>query len=155
MTTLYRLDPWRQFNALQRELANLYGASPEQWTYGPAEEGAETAPRAPQRVAPTVDIKETADELMLQFDLPGVHKKDIDIHTEGYTLTVRAERRLDEQPPAKGYHRRERFAGTYERSFTLSSIADPEKLSAKYDNGVLTVHIPKRPESKPRKIQVK
>jgi HSP20 family protein len=103
-----------------------------------------------------VDILETENELVLKADVPGVDQKDIDIHIENGTLTLKGERRFEEAPEGnnRGYHRIERSFGSFARYFTLPDTVDADKVKADYRNGVLTVTLTKKEVAKPRSIRV-
>lgn len=104
--------------------------------------------------APSVDILETENELLLKADLPGVDMKDVDIQLENGTLTLRGERKFESEKKEGGYHRIERSYGSFARSFTLPETVDAEAVKADYKNGVLTVTLPKKELAKPRQIRV-
>jgi HSP20 family protein len=103
---------------------------------------------------PAVDIVETENEMLLKMDVPDVEQKDIDIRLENDTLTIKGERKFEQQANGKGYHRIERSYGTFARSFTLPNTLETEKVRAEYRNGVLTVTLPKKEVAKPRSIKV-
>src|SRR5438270_11610449 len=111
-------------------------------------------PRASRPWSPAVDIIETENELMLKADLPDVRSEDITVHVENQTLTIKGERRFEENGDAKSYHRIERSYGSFVRSFAVPSTVDTEKVQADYKNGVLTVKLPKKEAAKPRQIKV-
>ncbi len=116
--------------------------------------GRERREGMPQRAwAPAVDIFEDKDKIMLKADLPGLSQDQINIELEGDTLTIRGERRLDDQGQPTCL-RSERIAGPFVRSFTLATPVDVNKVSAAYKEGVLEVVIPKAEETKPRRIQI-
>jgi HSP20 family protein len=103
---------------------------------------------------PPVDIHETDNELVLKADVPEMDMKDIDVHMENGTLTVRGERKFEEKKKEGGWHRVERSYGSFERVFTMPDTVDPEGVKADYKNGVLTVTLPKKEVAKPRQIKV-
>jgi HSP20 family protein len=103
---------------------------------------------------PAVDILEKDGNLILRAELPGVNEKEIDLKLEGNVLTLRGERKLEDEQENNNYHRRESFYGTFSRSFTLPETVDRDHIKADYKSGVLTVTIPQRPEVKPREIPV-
>lgn len=103
---------------------------------------------------PAVDIKETENELIFKADIPDVEMKDIDVHMENGTLTLRGERKFEESKDGGGWHRVERSYGTFERVFALPETVDPEAVKADYKNGVLTITLPKKEVAKPRQIKV-
>jgi HSP20 family protein len=103
---------------------------------------------------PAVDILETEDALKLRADLPGVDMNAIDVRLENGTLTLKGERKFENEEKGKGYHRIERAYGSFARSFTLPESMDVEKVKADYKNGVLTVTVPKKEVAKPRTVKV-
>lgn len=104
--------------------------------------------------APAVDIFETENELVLKADLPGIELKDVDIQIENGTLSLRGERKFQNESKDGGFHRVERGYGSFARYFALPETVDPEKVKAEYKNGVLTVTLPKKEIAKPRQIKV-
>jgi HSP20 family protein len=103
---------------------------------------------------PPVDIKETANELILKADIPGLELKDIDVRLENGTVTIRGERKFEKTDEEGGWHRVERSYGTFERVFTLPETVNPEAVKADYKNGTLTLTLPKKEIAKPRQIKV-
>jgi len=103
---------------------------------------------------PSVDILETENEILLRADIPGVEMKDIDIRIENNTLTLKGERKFEQEETGKGYHRIERGYGTFVRCFSMPDSVDPEKVNADYKDGVLTVTLPKKEVAKPRTVKV-
>ncbi len=104
--------------------------------------------------APAVDVFETENELVVKADLPDVQEKDIDIRIENNTLTIRGERKFEQQVHEDKYLRIERAYGTFTRSFSLPNTVNADAIKAEYRNGVLTVRMPKREESKPKQIKI-
>ena len=104
--------------------------------------------------APAVDIYETENELVVQADLPDLQDKDIDVRVENNTLTIRGERKFEKDVNEENYLRIERAYGSFARSFTLPNTINAEAIRAEYRNGVLTVRMLKREESKPKQIQI-
>ena len=106
--------------------------------------------------APSVDIEEDDDKYMIKADLPGVDKKDIDVKLENGVLSIRGEKLVEKETGKDTrQHRRERFHGTFARSFTLPEAVKADEVDANYRDGVLTLHIPKKEEAKPRSIDIK
>jgi HSP20 family protein len=102
---------------------------------------------------PPVDIYERKNEIVLLADMPGVDPKTIDIMVEKNILSIKGE--VFEQPPTSfELNYREYDSGDYQRSFTLSDTIDQNKIEAKYENGVLKLHLPKSENVKPKKIEV-
>jgi HSP20 family protein len=104
--------------------------------------------------APSVDILETQNDLVLKADVPGIEQKDIDIQIENGTLTLKGERKFEKQEDNKGFHRMERSYGSFVRYFTLPDTVDTEHVKADYQNGVLTITLPKKEIAKPKAIKV-
>lgn len=104
--------------------------------------------------APSVDIFETENELVLHADLPGVDMNDIDIKVENNTLAIKGERKFEQNENHKGFHRIERSYGSFVRYFSLPDTVDTDNVKAAYNNGVLTVTLPKKEMAKPRSIKV-
>jgi HSP20 family protein len=104
---------------------------------------------------PAVDIYETENELVLKADIPEVDPKNVGIQLENGTLTLKGERKFEqEQKNGKGFHRIERSYGSFVRAFSLPDTVDAENVKADYKNGVLTVTVPKKEVAKPRTINV-
>jgi HSP20 family protein len=140
---LTRWDPWRELQRVQDDMARLF----DERLGGREGESVGWTPR--------VDIFEDGEGVALRFELAGVEPKDVDIRFENGVLTLRGERRLDREEDKENYHRVEMAYGTFTRSFSLPQTIDAEKIRADSKNGVLTVHLPKKPEAKPKAIQVK
>lgn len=104
--------------------------------------------------APAVDIYEGQNELVAKVDLPGVDEKEIDIRLENNALTIRGERKFEKSVNEENYLRVERAYGSFTRTFSLPNTVNTEGINASYNNGVLTVHLPKREESKPKQVKV-
>jgi HSP20 family protein len=103
---------------------------------------------------PSVDILEKDGNLILRAELPGMAQKEIDLKVEGDTLTLKGERKLENEDKKSNYHRIESYYGSFTRSFRLPETVDVDKINAEYKNGVLTITIPQKPEVKPREIPV-
>ena len=110
---------------------------------------------APSTWMPPVDIFQTGEhELVLKAELPDMSRDDIDINIENFVLTIRGEKKASDEVKDEQYHHVERRYGSFSRSFSLPQTVDPNKVSAEYKQGVLTVKIPLREEAKPRSIKV-
>ena len=103
---------------------------------------------------PSVDIMEKDGNLILRAELPGLNEKEIDLKLEGNILTIKGERKMENEDEKGTYHRIESYYGSFTRSFRLPDTLDYEKINAEYKNGVLKVTIPQKPEVKPREIPV-
>ncbi|AGA35228.1 heat shock protein, Hsp20 family [Thioalkalivibrio nitratireducens DSM 14787] len=139
---LMRYEPWSLLNQLSRELERMQGA----------DQGEEPAITADW--SPAVDIREESDGYVLHADLPGVDAKDIEVHMENGVLTIRGERRHESKEERENYKRIERVRGTFFRRFSLPDTADSDNISARCENGVLEVRIPKHAKVQPRRITV-
>jgi HSP20 family protein len=104
--------------------------------------------------APAVDIFENEHELVVKADLPDVDPKNLDIRVENNLLTIRGERKFEKKSNEGNYLRVERAYGSFARSFSLANTVNSEAIKADYQNGVLTLSIPKREEAKPKQIKV-
>jgi HSP20 family protein len=104
---------------------------------------------------PPTDIFEEADGIRIMLELPGLKPEDVKLTLENSTLTIRGEKKQVAEENTTKVHRYERSYGAFERSFSLPTTVDPERVTAKFENGVLTVWVPKAEKAKPREIQVK
>ena len=101
-----------------------------------------------------VDVEETPEAYVFRADLPGVDPKQVKITVNGDTLTLRGERKREEQKTNGHLHRFERSYGTFERAFTLGMPVRADQVHAAYKNGVLEIRVPKAEEAKSREIEV-
>ena len=110
---------------------------------------------APSSWMPPVDIFQTGEhELVLKAELPAMSRDDISINIENFVLTVSGEKKAPNDVKDDQYHHVERRYSSFSRSFSLPQTVDPNRVSAEYRDGVLTVRIPLREEAKPRTIKV-
>src|SRR6266849_5753738 len=144
MRTLTRWEPFRGATSLQDQMNRLFGDVFERT----GEESSLTA------WSPAVDIYETEHELVVKADLPEVDPKDLDIRVENNILTIRGERKFEKKVSEENYLRVEREYGSFTRSFTLANTVNAEAIKADYQNGVLTLSVPKKEEAKPKQIKV-
>ena len=138
-----RWDPFRDLARLQEEMNRAFA---DDRLYKAGESMGWT---------PACDIFEDEEGVTVKFDVAGVDPKGVDIRFENGVLTVRGERKLEKEDRRDNYHRIERTYGSFARSFTLPGTVDPEKIKAESKDGVLSVFLPKKPEAKPKSIQVK
>ena len=106
---------------------------------------------------PKVNVKEEEDSFVIEVAAPGMEKDDFDIQLDHNQLTISSEKETEQSEEAEKYTKREFAYSSFQRSFTLPDSANGEKISAKYNNGILTLSIPKREEAKPkptRKISI-
>jgi HSP20 family protein len=104
---------------------------------------------------PAVDIFESPEKtVIVKVDVPAVKREDIKVNFEDNVLTIEGERKLGHEDQKDGYHRIERGYGSFRRRFTLPANIDPSKIAANYEDGVLTLTLPRREETKPRQIPI-
>ena len=145
MQTISRLDPFRGLNSLQDQVNRLFDETFSRGRSAESEMGT---------WAPAVDIYETEQELVLKADLPEVNQQEIDIRIENNMLTIRGERKFHNEVSQDNYLRIERTYGPFTRSFSLPNAINTEAIKADYHNGVLSIHMPKREESRPKQIRI-
>jgi HSP20 family protein len=104
--------------------------------------------------SPAVEVLETKDEVVVKAELPGMKESDIDVSVTDGLLTIRGERKHEEETKEKGYYRSEWVYGAFRRSVPLPTGTDPEKIKATYHDGVLEVKFPKPEEAKPKQVKV-
>lgn len=144
---IVRFDPFRDLAQMQDRINRIFGEAARRADGDDLLKGGDWTP--------PVDIYETkGHEIVLRAELPGLKREEIDIRVENNTLTLRGERKQEQEVTKDSYHRVERSYGTFARSFTLPTTVDTEKVSANFADGVLTVKLPTREEAKPRQIQV-
>jgi HSP20 family protein len=101
-----------------------------------------------------LDVYETPEELVVRAAIPGVEPKDVEISVEEDVLTIRGESRKEEEVKEENYLRRELRFGSFQRSLRLPPTVEPEKATATFENGVLKLSLPKKPEAKARSIKI-
>lgn len=144
MSFRHYYHPQSLLNQLQHELMPFMAGREVENTCGPQDAW-----------APKVDIKEEEKEFVVFADIPGVDPNEIEIEMDGNTLTVKGERKTEQEVKQKNYYRLERKTGKFFRQFTLPESVDSSKISAKAKNGVLAIHLPKAEEGKHfRKIAI-
>lgn len=104
---------------------------------------------------PAVDIAEHDNEYIVKMELPGVSKDDVKISLESNTLTIKGEKKQEKEEKSKNFHRVERSYGSFQRSFTLPTSVKSDKIDAIFNDGVLSITVPKVEEAKPKEIEVK
>ena len=103
---------------------------------------------------PAIDVRETEEALVVEADVPGLGKDDLEITVLDDVLTIKGEKKREHDETKENYHRLERHYGSFQRSITLPSSVDSTKVAAQFKNGVLHIDLPKREEAKPREIKV-
>jgi len=104
---------------------------------------------------PAVDVRETKDALAIVAELPGIEPKNVEVSVENGILNLKGSREFEKALDGETYHRVERAYGSFERSFTLPTNVDPERVKAVYRHGVLHLTLPKREEAKPKSVAIK
>jgi HSP20 family protein len=143
---IVRWEPFRELSTLQSEMNRLFNSVFD----NPPGNGGSIA----RRWMPAMDLVETEDDFVLRADLPGLGEDDVKIEFEDGTLTISGERKAEHESKNEGYYRVERAYGSFTRSLTLPQGVDPERVSARFDRGVLEVRVPKPEERKPRRIEI-
>jgi HSP20 family protein len=146
MTLLTRWEPVRELANLQDRMYRMFNDS-----FSPVTSQESLAPGS---FVPPVDVYEDEQGIALKMEVPGVEEKDIDIRLENNLLTVHGERKLESETKEENYHRIERRYGTFTRSFTLPNTVNQEEVKASYAKGVLSIHLGKRAEARPKQIKV-
>jgi HSP20 family protein len=137
MAQLIRWDPFREMMQIREAFDRLFD-----------ETFALPRLREPMTWTLALDVAEKDNAYIVKASLPGVNPDDIDISITDNVLTIRGETKVE-------YHLRERRYGSFSRSISLPAPVNADAVEASYENGVLTLHIPKAPEAQPRKIAVK
>lgn len=141
--TLMRYEPWSLLDQMRREMERSLDT--------PTAEGSSVAT---SDWVPAVDIKEEDSDFVIVADIPGVDPKDIEVHMENGILTIKGEKESEKKDEREGYKRVERTFGSFYRRFSLPDTADPDRITAKSNHGVLEVRIAKQEKVQPRKISV-
>jgi len=143
---IIRWDPYRDLVTLRDRMNRLF-----EDVSGPRSEEKDVLGSS---WAPSVDIYENENEVVLAAEIPGVDEKDVEIKVEDNNLTLRGERKFEKETKEENYHRIERSYGSFFRSFALPSYIDQDRIEAEHENGVLKIRMPKRSELKPRKVKI-
>jgi HSP20 family protein len=141
------LIPWRPF----RELDELQRRFEDSWPFWPSPG---RFPFETGEWAPAIDMYEKDDKYMVKAELPGMKEEDVDVSVVGDRLTIKGEKKAETEIKEENYYRSERSYGSFFRSIDLPSDADPDKVEASYEDGVLEVAIPKTAGVKPKKVTV-
>jgi HSP20 family protein len=139
--------PFREVTRLRREMDRLW----EDY-FGSGRRGLQPLQT---EFAPAVDVKETAEAVVVKAEVPGMDAKDINISVTGDVLTIKGEKKSEREEKEENYHLVERSYGSFSRSMVLPAAVDLDKIEAKYDKGVLTVTCPKKEGVKPKAIEIK
>ncbi len=147
MTSLTRWEPMRELstmrNLMDRMFNDTFGSAPVQWSRGFGE------------MSLALDVAEENDAYIVKASVPGMNPDDIDVTLTDNVLTIRGEMKADEEVKEENYHLRERRFGSFTRSVALPAAVEPEQIEADYQNGVLTLRLPKSESVKPKRIPVR
>lgn len=139
-------DPFYQLSSLREEIDRLFDqplsaySAPQQFWLGGG--------------WPAVDLYEDRDKLVVKIEVPGMKKEDIDVSLHDGVLAISGERKSEEKYVKGETHRSERFVGRFSRALSLPVAVQADKTSANYQDGILTISLPKAEEAKPKQIQV-
>jgi len=145
MSNLTRWEPVREMMTLREAMDRLF-------------DDAFTRPlslRDGESSAPAIDMYQTDNDVVVKAALPGFKAEDVQINVTGEVLTIRGEMKREEEQNEKAWHIREQRWGSFERSVALPTDVVSEKAQADFDNGILTITLPKAEEVKPKTITVK
>ncbi len=142
---IVRYNPFRELRTMQEQMNRLLDLA---WNREAGEELKEGVWQPP------VDIYEDEESVVIKAEVPDIDQKDIEVRIEDSTLTLRGERKHDQEVRKENYHRVERYYGAFQRSFSLPTTIDQEKVKATCDKGVLTIILPKKEQIKPKQISV-
>ncbi len=135
---IIRWDPFREMTQLQNRFDRLFeavGGRQESWL-------------------PAVDVFDTKDAVVLKAELAGMDPAEIEIEVEDNVLTIKGERKFEEKVDEERYYRVERRFGSFQRSLALPQGVKADQIDAAYDDGILTVTVPKAEQERPKRIEV-
>ena len=137
-------SPWPEFTGFRNRLPRLFDQA---WD----------TPEPTGSWFPVVNVEEGTDALLLTAELPGMAEEDVNLEIENNILTIRGEKReeREEADDERSYHVWERRYGSFQRAFTLPKSVAVDEVKADFDNGILTVRMPKAAEAKSRTIEIK
>jgi HSP20 family protein len=152
MTTMTRFVPFRTplegVAVLQNRLNSIFN----DFASGSGELSNESLSAG--NFVPPVDVYEDQNRLELRLEVPGISQEDLQINLENQTLTVKGERKFVKEDKEENFHRIERRYGSFARSFGLPSTVDTESAKASYENGVLSITLPKKEAAKPKQVKI-
>lgn len=146
MTTLVRWEPYRELLNMRHDMDRLFEnvfTMPTLW-----KENGEGFMHL------DLDVAEQEGKFLVKASVPGIAPEDLDISLSDNVLTIKGETHTETEKEEETYHLRERRSGRFMRSFSLPTLVKEEEIEATYENGVLTLEIPKAEEVKPKKIEV-
>lgn len=148
MKSLTKQGELRPIEDLRRELDRIFDEMvPFSWWKEEGENGIKLW-------APKTDMTENDDAYLINVDLPGISKKDVKVSYKDNRLTISGERNEKEKEEKDNYLRKERYFGSFVRSFTLPAAVKEDNIKANFKDGVLTVTVPKAEVSKPKTVEI-
>jgi HSP20 family protein len=138
--------PSRELSTIQRDLTRLFGTVFDSPTVG--------ARSAGRSWVPAIDLVEDGDSYVVRADVPGVSEEDVKVEVQDGVLTISGERSSHTEDKQAGSFRLERTYGSFSRSLTLPDGVEASAIEARYDAGVLELHIPKPAERKPHRVEI-
>jgi len=140
------VEVWRPFESLRREVDRLFEEFDRGfWRFPRAL--SEMEPFWRRATGPAVDLVERETDYLVTAELPGMSEKDVELKLVNDMLTIKGEKKEEKEEKRKGYHLSERRYGSFERSFRVPDGVDGDKIEARFNKGVLTVTLPKKPEA--------
>jgi HSP20 family protein len=142
--TLTRFDPFGGVTRWSESLDQFFN---DFWHTGTSKDSA--------LLSPAIDVSEDESRLTIEAELPGLERKDIELTVKDGVLMLRGEKSMEQESRDRSYHRIERRYGSFYRALALPDTVDADRVEAAFRNGVLTITLPKRPETKPKSISIK
>ena len=147
MMNLVRWNPWRDVATVQNSVNRLFDDS-----FFRTFDGEDDVQMRSWH--PVVDLFEKDDNYVVKAELPGLNKEDITIDIEDRILTLKGERKYENEVKEDNYYRRERSYGKFQRAFRLPADVDPDNVKAEFKDGVLKIEVPKPEEQKPKQVTI-
>ncbi len=142
--TITRWYPIREVAALQNRVNSLLQEIA----------GDDREPVTAASFVPAVDVYEDAEKVVLKLEIPSIREEDVDIRVENQTLSVRGERKFEEEEKQENFHRIERHYGSFFRSFSLPNTVDTDAVAATYNAGILRLELKKKASAQPKQIRI-
>jgi HSP20 family protein len=139
-----RNDAWTELKQLQDEINDLFEIDRFSGTPGLFD----------RSVSLPIDVMETANDIIVTCELPGLDEKDIDVSIASNVLTIKGNKKDEREEKNNKYYRRESWSGSFQRTLSLPTSVNAEKINAELNNGILKVVLPKKEEVKPKQISV-
>jgi len=140
-------DPFRELEGLQREMNRLFDFSLMRSPMG-------DATLLGGQWAPAIDVYDSKDNILVKAELPGLTKDEIEVSVHDNNLIIKGEKKKDTEVKEEDYYKTERFYGSFYRTVLLPTAVEADKVVAKYEDGVLSLILPKKEEAKPKQITI-